>query len=146
MRQGFRLGTVVSLAAAGLLAVSPDAGASASPAPVPAHWWQAEGNASDTVGAGAHPDNGMLKRAGFGPGVSGTDQAFSFAGGGQQVVFNKHGGNRQRGDLTLSFDIKTTAATVQQGVWEKRIACDTDGTPSRGTRALGACSAHCHGL
>ena len=136
MRQGFRLGTVVSLAAAVLLAVSPDAGASASPAPVPAHWWQAEGNASDTAGPGVHPDNGTLKRAGFGPGVSGTDQAFSFAGGGQQVVFSKTGGNRGTSDFTLSFDIKTTA-TVQQAVWEKRIACATDGTPMWGFRMNG---------
>jgi len=139
MRQGLKLGTVVSLvAAAALLAVPSGAGASAAPAPapVPAHWWQAEGNANDTVGTGARPDNGTLKGTGFGPGASGTDQAFSFAGGGQQVVFSKTGGNRGTGDFTLSFDIKTTA-TVQQAVWEKRIACDTDGTPVWGFRMNG---------
>ena len=134
MHKGLRFGSVVSLAALALLAIPSGAGASAIPAPAPAHWWQAEGNANDTPGTGARPDNGTLMGAGFGPGVSGTDQAFSFAGGGQQVVFNKHGGNRQRGDFTLSFDIKTTAATVQQAVWEKRIACDTDGTPFWGFR------------
>jgi hypothetical protein len=68
--------------------------------------------------------------------VLGTDQAFSFAGSGQRVVFNKFGGNRHRGDFTLAFDIKTTA-TVQQAVWEKRIACDTDGTPFWGFRMTG---------
>jgi len=134
MRQGLRLTSVVSLAALALLAVPPGAGASATPAP--AHWWQAEGNANDTAGTNVLPDNGTLKGAGFGPGVHGTDQAFSFAGGGQQVVFNKTGGNRHRGDFTLSFDIKTTA-TAQQAVWEKRIACDTDGTPFWGFRMSG---------
>jgi hypothetical protein len=71
--------------------------------------------------------------AGFGPGVSGTDQAFSFTSGASRVVFNKTGGNRHRGDFTLEFDIKTTA-TAPRGVWEKRIACDTDGTPFWGFR------------
>ena len=137
MRQGLKVGSVVSLAAAALLAVPSGARASAVPAPVPVHWWQAEGNANDTVGSGAHPDNGTLHGAGFGPGASGTDQAFSFAGGGQQVVFSKTGGNRGTGDFTLSFDIKTTA-TVQQAVWEKRIACDTNGTPVWGFRMNGS--------
>ena len=48
-------------------------------------------------------------------------------------MFNKTAGNRHRGDFTLAFDIKTSA-TVQQGVWEKRIACDSDGTPFWGFR------------
>jgi hypothetical protein len=86
--------------------------------------WHAEGNADDSVGA----DNGTLVGAGFGPGVLGPDQAFSFAGGGQRVVFNKSGGNRRRGDFTLAFYIKTTA-THPQAVWAKRIACNSDGTP-----------------
>jgi Concanavalin A-like lectin/glucanases superfamily len=101
-------------------------------APAPAHWWQAEGNANDSVGA----DNGRRVGAGFGPGVFGPDQAFRFAGGGQRVVFNKFGGNRRRGDFTFAFDIKTTA-TVEQAVWEKRVACDTDGTPFWGFRTNG---------
>jgi Concanavalin A-like lectin/glucanases superfamily len=125
MHQGLRLGSVVSLAALALLVVASGAGASAHTASAPAHWWQADGNAKDSV---AH-DNGRLGGGtGFGPGVYGPDQAFSFAGRGQRVVFNKAGGNRGSGDLTFAFDIKTTA-TVQQGVWEKRIACDTNGTP-----------------
>lgn len=135
MHQGLRLGSVVSLAALALLVVPSGAGASAIPAlatTTPAHWWQAEGNAKDSVGA----DNGRLVGAGFGPGVFGPDQAFSFAGGGQRVVFNKSGGNRGRGDFTFAFDIKTTA-TVHQAVWDKRIACDTDGTPFWGFRANG---------
>src|SRR5215469_9085256 len=137
MHQGLKLGLVVSLAALALLVIPSGAAASAipAPAPAPAHWWQAEGNANDTAGSGVRPDNGKLKGAGFGPGVSGTDQAFSFAGVGQQVVFNKAGGNRHRGDFTFSFDIKTSATAHQQAVWEKRIACDSNGTPFWGFRA-----------
>jgi hypothetical protein len=138
MRQGLKLGTAVSLAALATLVIPLGAGASAVPAqaPTPAHWWQADGNANDTPGLGFHPDNGTLEGAGFAPGPSGTEQAFSFAGGGQQVVFNKFGGNRGTDAFTFAFDIKTTA-TVQQAVWEKRIACDTNGTPLWGFRMNG---------
>jgi sialidase-1 len=135
MGRGLRLGSIVSLAALAVLAVPSGAGASAVPAqaPVPAHWWQANGNANDTPATGVSPDNGRLVGAGFGPGPSGTEQAFTFAGGGQRVIFNKSGGNRGTGDFTFEFDIKTTV-TVQQGVWEKRIACDSNGTPLWGFR------------
>jgi hypothetical protein len=129
-----RLQVVAGIASAGLVAASlvmgapAGAGASAIPAraatPTPAHLWHAEGNADDSVGA----DNGTLVGAGFGPGVLGPDQAFRFAGGEQRVVFNKFGGNRRRADFTFAFDIKTTA-TRGQAVWEKRIACNSDGTP-----------------
>jgi hypothetical protein len=128
----FKVGSIVSLAAVALLAVPSGAGAPAA-APVPAHWWQAKGNAHDTPGPGARADNGRIMGAGFAPGPSGTERAFSFAGRGQQVVFNKTGGNRGTGDFTLAFDIKTTA-TIKQAVWEKRIACDTNGTPFWGFR------------
>jgi hypothetical protein len=134
-----RLQVMGGIASAGLVAASlvmgapSGAGASASPAPAatptPAHLWHAEGNADDSVGA----DNGTLVGAGFGPGVLGPDQAFSFAGGTQRVVFNKSGGNRRRGDFTLAFDIKTTA-TRQQAVWEKRKSCDPHGTSLWGFR------------
>lgn len=130
---------LVAAAAAAALALAMPAGAStgaaqirpeqaghtATGAAMPAHWWQAEGNAKDSVGT----DHGRLVGAGFGPGVLGPDQAFSFAGGGQRVVFNKSGGNLGRGDFTLAFDIKTTATVMPVGVWEKRIACNTNGTP-----------------
>ena len=129
MRQGLRSGSVVSLAALALLIFPSGAGASAVSAPAPAHWWQAEGNAHDSVGT----DNGRLVGAGFGPGVIGPDQAFSFTGGADQVVFNKAGGNRHRGDFTFVFDVKTTAI-VKQALWEKRIACDSNGTPFWGFR------------
>src|SRR5580658_640827 len=46
------------------------------PMPSPTHWWQANGNANDSVGT----DNGTLVGVTFGPGVHGTDQAFSFSG------------------------------------------------------------------
>lgn len=129
MRQGLRSGSIVSFAALALLVFPSGAGASAVSAPTPAHWWQAEGNANDSVGT----DNGRLVGVGFGPGVIGPDQAFSFTGGAHQVVFNKTGGNRRRGDFTFVFDVKTTA-TVKQALWEKRIACDSDGTPFWGFR------------
>jgi hypothetical protein len=129
-----RLQVMGGIASAGLVAASlvmgapSGAGASAIPAraatPTPAHLWHAEGNADDSIGA----DNGTLVGAGFGPGVLGPDQAFSFAGGTQRVVFNKSGGNRRRGDFTLAFYIKTTS-TRSEGIWEKRIACNSDGTP-----------------
>jgi sialidase-1 len=133
MRQVLRSGSIVSLAAFALLIFPSGAGASAVSAPTPAHWWQAEGNANDTVGTEASPDNGRLVGAGFGPGVFGTDQAFSFTSGADQVVFNKTGGNRHRDDFTFVFDVKTTA-TVMQALWEKRIACDSAGTPFWGFR------------
>jgi Concanavalin A-like lectin/glucanases superfamily len=130
MRQGLTLGSIVSVATLALLIFPSGAGASAVPAPTPAHWWQAEGNANDSVGT----DNGRLVGVGFGPGVSGTDQAFSFTGGAHQVIFNKTGGNRRRGDFTLVFDVKTTATGALTALWEKRIACDSSGTPFWGFR------------
>ena len=87
--------------------------------PQPAHWWQAEGNAKDSVGS----DDGTLKGATFEPGVHGTDQAFSFDGQRAQVVFNNVGGNRWRQDFTFSFFVKTTGQT-KQAVGEKRPVCD----------------------
>ena len=82
------------------------------------------------------PDAGTQKQrlqlaklvgAGFGPGVLGPDQAFSFAGAEQRVVFNQFGGNRRRADFTFAFYIKTTA-THPQAVWEKRVSCNPHGT------------------
>jgi hypothetical protein len=135
MYRRFRVGSIVSLAAVALLAVPSGAGASAVPAraPVPAHWWQADGSAHDTPGRGVRADNGQIMGAGFAPGPSGAERAFSFAGGGQEVVFSNTGGNRGTGEFTFEFDIKTTAA-IEQAVWEKRIACDTNGTPFWGFR------------
>ena len=104
-----------------------------SPTPVPpspTDWWQAEGNANDSVGM----DNGTLVGVTFGPGVHGSDQAFSFGGAADQVVFNTDGGNPGTGDFTFAFAIKTTAATQEQAVWEKRAQCDSDGTSFWGFR------------
>src|SRR5207248_1398836 len=100
MRQGSRLGSVVSLATLALLILPFGAQASTNQAVTLAHWWQAKGNAKDSVGT----DNGKLVGVGFGPGVKGgNDQAFAFYGGAHQVVFNKTGGNRGDGDFTFSF-------------------------------------------
>lgn len=104
-----------------------------SPTPVPpspTHWWQAEGNADDSVGT----DNGTLVGVMFGPGVHGTDQAFSFGGAADQVVFNADDGNPGTGAFTFAFAIKTTEATQQQAIWEKRAQCDSDGTSFWGFR------------
>jgi Concanavalin A-like lectin/glucanases superfamily len=104
-----------------------------SPTPVPpspTHWWQANGNANDSVGM----DNGTLVGVTFGPGVYGSDQAFSFGGAADQVVFDTDGGNPGTGDFTFVFAIWTADATQQQAVWEKRAQCDSDGTSFWGFR------------
>lgn len=98
--------------------------------PSPTHWWQAEGTANDSVGI----DNGTPVGVTFGPGVYGTDQAFSFGGAADQVVFDTDGGNPGTGDFTFAFAIKTTAATQEQAIWEKRAQCDSDGTSFWGFR------------
>ena len=104
-----------------------------SPTPVPpspAHWWQAEGNANDSVST----DNGTLVGVTFAPGVHGTDQAFNFGRADDQVVFNTANGNPGTGDFTYAFAIKTTEATQEQAIWEKRAQCDSDGTSFWGFR------------
>lgn len=89
-----------------------------------------QGNAADSVGR----DDGKLVGVGFGPGVmGGTDQAFAFYNGARQVVFNRFGGNVAAGDYTFMFDIWTTAH-VESAIWEKRPACDSDGTSFWGFR------------
>jgi hypothetical protein len=137
MRRGFWLGSVVSLAVLMMLVLP--FGAQASPTAasshlrrgaVLTHWWQARGNATDSVGT----DNGRLVGVGFGPGVKGgTDQAFAFYNGARQVVFNRFGGNVAGGDYTFMFDIWTTAK-VESAIWEKRPACDSDGRSFWGFR------------
>jgi hypothetical protein len=137
MRRGFWLGSIVSLAAPMMFVLPLSAQASPTAASshlsrgaVLTHWWQARGNATDSVGA----DNGRLVGIGFGPGVKGgTDQAFAFYNGARQVVFNRFGGNLGRGDYTLVFDIWTTAK-VSSAIWEKRPACDSDGRSFWGFR------------
>lgn len=104
-----------------------------SPTPVPlspTYWWPAEGNANDSVGM----DNGTLVGVTFGPGVYGTDQAFSFGGAADQVVFNTAGGNPGVGAFTFAFAVKATAATQEQAIWEKRAQCNSDGTSFWGFR------------
>ncbi len=124
-----KLGMVLSLGGTMLLATPSGAGAAPLSSPSPAHWWQAEGNANDSVGI----DNGTLVGVTFGPGVHGTDQAFSFGGASDQVVFNTRAGNRGTGAFTFAFAIKTTA-TQEQAVWEKRAACNSNGTSFWGFR------------
>ena len=112
---------------------SPTSVPTSSPTPVlpsPTHWWPAEGNANDSVGT----DNGTLVGVTFGPGVYGTDQAFSFGGAADQVVFSTYGGNPGTGAFTFAFALKTTAATQEQALWEERAQCDSDGTSFWGFR------------
>jgi hypothetical protein len=136
IRRKLSLSFTILAAATALVLPGLPFGAEAAAAPaqqgaVLVHWWQAQGNAKDSVGE----DNGTLDGVEFGPGVNGgTDQAFFF-GGSAQVVFNNTGGNRGRGDFTFSFAIWTTA-TVKQAIWEKRAACDSDGTSFWGFRML----------
>jgi|GEM_PF-5161854 len=115
-----------SLAAGGLVsaAVTTPAGASGAGAasaevPSPAHWWRADGTAKDAVGT----DDGTLVRAGYGPGVYGDDQAFSFAGRQAHVRFDMVGGNLGRHDFTFTFSIKTNSRR-KQAIWNKRPICD----------------------
>ena len=126
-----KLGMVLSLGATVLLAMpsGADGATLSSSSPSPAHWWQAEGNANDSVGT----DNGTLVGVTFGPGLYGTDQAFSFAGAADQVVFNKRGGNPGTHAFTYEFAIKT-AATQEQAIWEKRAHCNSNGTSFWGFR------------
>ena len=124
-----KLGMVLSLGATVLLAMPSGAEGATLSSPSPAHWWQAEGNANDSVGT----DTGTLVGVTFGPGLYGTDQAFSFGGAADQVVFNKRGGNRGTGAFTFAFAIKTTA-TQEQAIWEKRAHCNSGGTSFWGFR------------
>ncbi len=110
---------------------TPEPTPSPTPAPPsPTHWWQAEGNANDSVGM----DNGTLVGVTFSPGTYGTDQAFRFAGAADQVVFDTDGGNPGTGAFTFAFAIKATASTQEQAIWEERAQCDSDGTSFWGFR------------
>jgi hypothetical protein len=124
-----KLGMALSLGAGVLLAMPPGAGGSVLASRSPAHWWQAEGNANDSVGK----DNGTLTGVTFASGVYGTDQAFNFGGSGDEVMFNRSVGNAGNGAFTFEFAIKTTA-TQEAAIWEKRAACNSDGTSFWGFR------------
>jgi hypothetical protein len=84
------------------------------------HWWQADGDAADAVGA---DDGTLMFGATFGPGVNGDDQAFAFGGIGEEIRFDNRGGNFGEGDFTLAFFIQTTSVRPE-AVWEKRLECD----------------------
>jgi hypothetical protein len=121
MHKNIKLGVFVALTAVALSAVPTAAGAASLPKP--RHFWAAEGNANDATGL----DNGTLEgNVGYGPGVFGTDQAFSFPGGAglNDVMFNTAGGSFATYDFSVVFDIRTTA-THQEAVWEKRPNCNT---------------------
>lgn len=131
MRRRLRTHRLLSVVAAPLVILSLAAAPSTSQARPLTHWWQAKGNATDSVGT----DNGKLSGVTFGRGASGgNDRAFVFDGAAnQQVVFNRRGGNPGLGDFTFAFSVLTTA-TVAQALWEKRQACDSEGTSFWGFR------------
>jgi hypothetical protein len=84
------------------------------------HWWKADGDATDAVGA---DDGTLLFGATFGPGVNGVDQAFAFDGSGQEVRFDEQAGNFGPHDFTVAFFVQTTSAR-KEALWEKRLVCD----------------------
>jgi hypothetical protein len=131
MRRFNRLGVALCVGAVVLLGTPMAAGGAtrSSPSPPPDHWWQAEGNADDSAGTA----DGTLVGATFGPGVYGNDQAFSFGGGNDQVVFAPSVGDPGRAAFTYAFAIRTSAGG-HQAVWEQRAACDSDGTAFWGFR------------
>jgi hypothetical protein len=84
------------------------------------HWWEADGDAVDAVGA---DDGTLMFGATFGPGVNGDDQAFAFDGIGGEIRFNADGGNVGPHDFTMAFFVRTTSAR-KEALWEKRLICD----------------------
>jgi Concanavalin A-like lectin/glucanases superfamily len=89
-----------------------------SQAPLPTHWWLADGTARDRIGT---DDGQLLNGVTFTSGFSG--QAFHFNGQGSEVRFDEVGGNFGRDPFTLAFFIKTSSP-AQQAIWEKRPVCD----------------------
>ena len=88
------------------------------PAPIPSHWWSADGTARDRIGT---DDGQLLNGVTYTSGFSG--QAFHFNGQGSEVQFDEVGGNFGRYPFTLAFFIKTTSP-VSQAIWEKRPVCN----------------------
>jgi hypothetical protein len=88
------------------------------PAPIPTHWWPADGTAQDLIGT---DDGQLLNGAAFTSGFSG--EAFHFNGEGSEVRFDEVGGNFGRDPFTLAFFIKTTSP-LQQAILEKRPVCN----------------------
>ena len=88
------------------------------PAPIPSHWWSADGTARDRIGT---DDGQLLNEVTYTSGFSG--QAFHFNGQGSEVQFDEVGGNFGRYPFTLAFFIKTTSP-VSQAIWEKRPVCN----------------------
>jgi hypothetical protein len=87
-----------------------------------AHWWPANGTPADRIGRSGRA--ALSGGATYGPGVRGTDQAFSFNGSGAMTkLHNYHIGNFGTSDFTLFFFIKTTS-TRREAVWQKRGICD----------------------
>lgn len=97
---------------------APAAQSVASMAPIPTHWWPADGTARDRIGT---DDGQLLNGVTYTSGLRG--QAFHFNGQGSEVRFDEVGGNFGREPFTLAFFIKTTSP-VSQAIWEKRPVCN----------------------
>jgi hypothetical protein len=114
---GVALGILASasvIASGGASAAMP----AGSPAPLPTHWWTADGTARDRIGT---DDGQLLNGVTYTSGFSG--QAFHFNGQGSEVRFAEVGGNFGRDPFTLAFFIKTSSP-AQQAILEKRPVCD----------------------
>jgi hypothetical protein len=114
------LGVLVALTV-GVLSSTVTAAPAAQPAaraPIPTHWWPADGTARDRIGT---DDGQLLNGVTYTRGYSG--RAFHFNGQGSEVQFDEVGGNFGRDPFTLAFLIKTTSP-VSQAIWEKRPVCN----------------------
>jgi hypothetical protein len=97
---------------------APAAQPAAPPAPVPTHWWPANGTARDRIG---NDDGQLLNGVTYTRGFNG--RAFHFNGQGSEVDFDAVGGNFGRDPFTIAFFIKTTSQ-VSQAMVEKRPVCN----------------------
>lgn len=104
----------------------------------PIAWWQAEGNAEDSVGW----NDGTLSGATFAAGKVG--QAFSFDGNGASVSFGKTIGNFSSNDFSISFWINTTSTRYEEAIIQKRPLCNgTSGWDIRTGGGVGTGVLHC---
>jgi len=82
------------------------------------HRWKADGDATDAVG---DDDGALVGDAGFTPSIS--DQAFSFDGIDDAVVFGAESGNFGSSDFTIAFVIRTTSSGNIESILGKRTIC-----------------------
>ena len=85
------------------------------------HWWQAEGNASDSLGtANGIVSSGVTYISGQ------VANAFQFDGSRGQIDFGPDAGNFGVNDFTMSFWVETSSTYENQDLLEKRPDCNGD--------------------